>query len=201
MRWRESLEAIAASVEDALTDGPININAISYQNLLVHIAIALVRINAGCYVPLTSEDMSDIERRSEYAAARRVAGGIKFRLGMELPEEEVAYIAIHLAGKRTLNDALSNEEPEGGLVISDEIWTLVSDMLDSVRTHFHFDFDEDIELRMNLARHLVPLAVRLRSQMNLKRPSPTVSTSSLTPLGVVSIWSLRPQARCTSATG
>ena len=52
MRWRESLEAIAASVEDALTDGPININAISYQNLLVHIAIALVRINAGCYVPL-----------------------------------------------------------------------------------------------------------------------------------------------------
>ena len=55
--------------------------------------------------PLASEDMSDIERRSEYAAARRVAGGIKFRLGMELPEEEVAYIAIHLAGKRTLNDA------------------------------------------------------------------------------------------------
>lgn len=167
---RESLEAIAASVEDALTDGPININAISYQNLLVHIAIALVRINAGCYVPLASEDMSDIERRSEYAAARRVAGGIKSRLGMELPEEEVAYIAIHLAGKRTLNDALSNEEPEGGLVISDEIWALVSDMLDSVRTHFHFDFDEDIELRMNLARHLVPLAVRLRSQMNLKNP-------------------------------
>lgn len=120
---------------------------------------------------------------------------------MELPEEEVAYIAIHLAGKRTLNDALSNEEPEGGLVISDEIWALVSDMLDSVRTHFHFDFDEDIELRMNLARHLVPLAVRLRSQMNLKRPSPMVSTSSLTPLGVVSIWFLRPQARCTSATG
>lgn len=167
---RESLEAIAASVEGALADGAIHINAISYQNLLVHIAIALARISEGCYVPLALEDIADIERRDEYAAAHCIAMGIKSRLGIELPEEEVVYIAIHLAGKRTVNDALSIGESKGGLVISDEIWTLVSDMLDSVRTHFHFNFDEDIELRMNLARHLVPLVVRLRSQMNLKNP-------------------------------
>lgn len=43
-------------------------------------------------------------------------------------------------------------------------------MLECVWNVFRFDFRDDLELRMNLARHLVPLEVRLSYDMNLKNP-------------------------------
>lgn len=167
---RDVLAAIGASVEDALADGCVHINAVAYQNLLVHIAIALVRIEADAYVPYDAAMLADMASTDEYRAARVMASGIEERLDVTLPEAEVAYIAVHLAGKRTVYDSLDVENLDSNLVISDEIWSVVGEMLDTVRERFHFDFHDDLELRMNLARHLVPLAVRLRSQMMLKNP-------------------------------
>lgn len=47
---------------------------------------------------------------------------------------------------------------------------MVSQMLDAVYEAFLFDFRSDLELRMNLAQHIVPLAVRLQYNMKLKNP-------------------------------
>ena len=167
---RDILDAIASSVEGALDAHGMRINAISYQNLLVHIAIALIRIESGCFTLVDPTVYALVENQGELAAARAVAAGIHDRLGVQLPDGEVAYIAVHLASKRTVVDAIKGRESENGLVITDEIWSIVDEMVASVCTHFHFDFDGDIELRMNLARHLVPLQMRLLNKMNLKNP-------------------------------
>lgn len=158
---------IAACVDAVLVESDFHINPVSHQNLLVHISIALLRIEEGCYVPMPADRLEAIGQTHEFEVAQGIACKIKERLGIELPGEEVAYIAIHLAGKQTLYD---EGEDSRNIVISDEVWSVVTDMLQSVWTAFRFDFRNDLELRMNLARHIVPLSVRLRYNMTLKNP-------------------------------
>ena len=158
---------IAACLDAVLVESDFHINPVAHQNLLVHISIALLRIEEGCYVPMPEDRLEAIGQTHEFEVAHSIACKIGERLGIELPGEEVAYIAIHLAGKQTLYDEGADSR---NIVISDEVWSVVTEMLESVWAAFRFDFRNDLELRMNLARHIVPLSVRLRYNMSLKNP-------------------------------
>lgn len=163
-----SLDVIARCVSESLAEEDFQINSAAYQNLLVHIAVAVERIRANCYVPMEPEHLERMRSTPEYLIAKKVAAAIERELTAELPEEEIGYIAIHLAGKQTLYTPGS--DADANLVISDEVWNVVSRMLEMVWNAFHFDFRNDLELRMNLARHIVPLSVRLRYRMRIDNP-------------------------------
>ena len=165
------LDDVAACVERAINNQGFQINSASYQNLLVHICVAVLRIRNGYAIPAPVDDMASLLGSREYQVAQEIADSIERTFDLELPVEEVAYIAIHLAGKRAL-DILPAGEGSGdeGLVISEEVWNVVSRMLDTVWDIYRFDFRNDLELRMNLARHIVPLTVRLRYHMDLRNP-------------------------------
>lgn len=163
-----SLDVIARCVSESLAEEDFQINSAAYQNLLVHIAVAVERIRANCYVPMEPEHLERIRSTPEYLIAKKVAAAVERELTAELPEEEIGYIAIHLAGKQTLYTPGS--DADANLVISDEVWNVVSRMLEMVWNAFHFDFRNDLELRMNLARHIVPLSVRLRYRMRIDNP-------------------------------
>lgn len=163
-----SLDVIARCVRESLAEEDFQINSAAYQNLLVHIAVAVERIRANCYVPMEPEHLERLRSTPEYLIAKKVAAAVERELTIELPEEEIGYIAIHLAGKQTLYTPGS--DADANLVISDEVWNVVSRMLEMVWSAFHFDFRNDLELRMNLARHIVPLSVRLRYRMRIDNP-------------------------------
>lgn len=163
-----SLDVIARCVSESLAEEDFQINSAAYQNLLVHIAVAVERIRANCYVHMEPEHLERMRSTPEYLIAKKVAAAVERELTAELPEEEIGYIAIHLAGKQTLYTPGS--DADANLVISDEVWNVVSRMLEMVWNAFHFDFRNDLELRMNLARHIVPLSVRLRYRMRIDNP-------------------------------
>ncbi|MFR3923929.1 MAG: BglG family transcription antiterminator [Collinsella sp.] len=165
---RVSLDVIAKCVDEVIVDEGFQINSAAYQNLMVHIAIAVRRIRESCYVPMEAENLERIRSSREFSVARRIADGIECAFEINLPQEEVAYIAIHLAGKQSLYVGPDGEDE--GLVISDEVWGVVSEMLELVWDSYHFDLRGDLELRMNLARHIVPLAVRLKYRIHIDNP-------------------------------
>jgi len=162
----ELLDAIATCVCQASEEWNIVINSSAFQNLLVHIVVALIRISEDCYVPIEDSRLQRIVETYEFRAAEDIATRIATLTGVTLPREEIAYIAIHLAGKQTIYQS----PDEDSLVISDEVWEVVSDMLERVWRVFRFDFRNDLELRMNLARHIQPLSVRLRYKLKLTNP-------------------------------
>lgn len=162
-----TIETVARCVERAV--GTAGVAAVAYQNLLVHIAIAIVRIRGDKYVPMEFETLARIESSTAYVDAEKIASAIEETFEIELPKEEVAYIALHLAGKQTTL-APSDDAADAGTVVSDEVWNVVSDMLDVVWSTYRFDLRKDIELRMNLAKHIVPLSVRLRFHMSVENP-------------------------------
>lgn len=164
----EVVTVIDECVREATRRNNFQVNALAHQNLIVHIAVAVARIREGCYVPMPEEQLDRIRSTHEFSVARDVAALVEARFGVALPEEEVAYIAIHLAGRQRLY--FSADAPENDLVISDEVWDVVARMIEHVWTVFRFDFRDDLELRMNLAQHVTPLAVRLRFHMRMDNP-------------------------------
>lgn len=163
---RHILRSIAANVDAAAEAHGLHINPVSYQNLLVHIAVALIRIKNGQYMPMEPLQLHEIECSPEYVVAQEIANSIGEESGVFLPHEEVAYIAIHLAGKQIL---WSSVDGDNG-VISDEVWGVTGSIIERIWKVFHLDFRSDLELRMNLARHIVPLSVRLRYHMIIDNP-------------------------------
>lgn len=161
------LKGIGESVQEAVREHGFNLNPVIYQNLLIHIAVAGARIQEGCYVPVEDERLASMRGSEEWIVAQDIAKGIERLAGIRFPEEEICYMAIHLAGKRMFTE---EDEGAGNLIVSDEVWAVVARMLHVVRRTYHYDFTDDLELRMNLARHVVPLAVRLKWRMGLKNP-------------------------------
>ena len=162
------IETVSTCVERAASQANYKISSFAYQNLLIHVTVALVRVSGNCYVPKEGTRLERLWGTRDYAVAERIADELSLETGVDLPKEEVEYIAIHLAGKQTID--VTPDEDDENPIISDEIWDIVSQMLECVWNVYRFDFRDNLELRMNLARHIVPLDVRLRSHTDLKNP-------------------------------
>lgn len=165
---RAMLEQVQDIVNAALAATGFQVSSLAYQNLLVHIAIAILRIRRDCFVPavIDAGDQDDLPEREAMTSAQRIADDLERAFDIELPYEEVAYIAIHLAGKHVLDVTGDADD----LVIPESVWAQVGQMVDAVKRAYGFDFSDDLELRMNLARHVVPLAVRLTHKLKLANP-------------------------------
>lgn len=163
---RSLKDSIQGEVTEILQQEDYKISSYSYQNLLIHIAVMVTRVRSGCTVPMTADELENVLRTSEYRIASCIGEAIEDQYGVALPTEEVAYIAIHLAGRQSVSSA----PDESGMVISDEVWQLVNQMLAAVKDSMGYDFSTDIELRMNLAKHVTPLVVRLRHHLSVQNP-------------------------------
>lgn len=168
LRYRLTLDVVDRCVTEALEETGLHISSFSYENLLVHIGIALVRIGEGCYVPVSLEKDAQGRYAREYGVAQRIAEILERELHVALPDEEIAYIAIHLAGKQVV--FADYRGLEGESVISDDVWAVVSEILERIWSAFRFDFRGDLELRMNLAQHIIPLSARLHYHLTALNP-------------------------------
>ncbi len=166
-KGNESMDEIAAIVSMVLKENDFLITGAAYQNLVVHLYIAISRIMECHYVPMPEGLLDNPEERYEYHIAKTIAAKLEERFHLSFPENEILYIAIHLAGKKMfLQEAGSGEN----VIITQEISDLVTAMLERVYDLFKFDFRSDLELRMILSQHLVPLSVRIRFDMDMKNP-------------------------------
>ncbi len=166
-KGNQSMDEIAACVSAVLKSNDFLITGAAYQNLVVHLYIAISRIMECHYVPMPEEPMENMSGRLEYQISKEIVERMESTFQITFPETEIVYIAIHLAGKKMIYHA---DESDQNMIITQEISDLVTVMLDRVYDLFKFDFRSDLELRMLLCQHLVPLSVRIKYDMNLKNP-------------------------------
>lgn len=158
------IEEITLLVEQVLNQEEICISDVMLQNLVIHIYIAIRRMEEKNYVPIESVPLENWIGNKAYKAAKEIAARLYQTFQIPFAESEIQYIAIHLSGKQYFEPA------EGNLVISQEVGDLVTEMLERVFEAFRFDFREDLELRMTLSQHIMPLVVRLQYGMKIQNP-------------------------------
>lgn len=170
---RRALEVITATLGRSLGGTDIKVSSLAFQNLVVNVLVAVIRIREGGVIPMEAAQLEAIRDRPEFDVASSAMRSLGAELGVSVPEEETAYVALLLTGNESLNRLVvggPDQREEDGIVIPDPIWDIVGEMLKEIRDAFGLDFREDLELRMNLARHLVPLSVRLRYGMRVDNP-------------------------------
>lgn len=164
---KEMLSRIAQTLRAVFGEHQFRMSDVSFQNLIVHIYIAIQRIEEGCYVPLAQEQLEEIAKESEFQIAEEIVRQLTKAFHVEIPISEIGYIAIHLASKKIVE---LNQDGTNNVIIDNEINDIVTKMLQDVYDSFKIDFKDDIELRMVLALHLVPFGVRMEYDMILRNP-------------------------------
>ncbi len=165
----EDIDLIEDSIQDCLSRYPFIISNIAYRDLVLHLMIALRRMQEGHYVEPIKDEMI-MNDKTSWQMAADILDNLKGYYGVEITESETEYIAIQLEAKQTLQAVLPDSGNDSYVVVSPEVDELVEAMLSAVYSAFRFDFRQDFEMILALSRHLVPMKVRLQHGIRLNNP-------------------------------
>jgi len=135
------------------------VSDLNFNNLVYHVLILLKRIRQKNYT------LVSIDLKQEYPLQERIAQEIiqclEEQFEIEIPEQEKSYLVLHLLGKQTIND---NRE------VSEEIYSLVSQIIERVYQDMGYDLRDDFDLHIRLCLHIQPMMYRLQYHMKQQNP-------------------------------
>lgn len=148
----------------------MNMSESSFESMVVHVVIANERIRIHQKLEYTDEmrnEMIQIVGNKAIEAAEEMSQQINQKLNIRYDADEMLYLALHLCGKVSLED---QGNYGNSFVISTQIDALVLKMLNAVYEGMSIDFRDNLELRMSLNQHMVPLDIRIRYNIPMKNP-------------------------------
>lgn len=151
------ISTISDVVVETLMKAKYRISDVVLQNLVLHIAVSIDRMRKDCYLQESTQLLQEYPH--ELDIAQKLLEKLSAIYDFSVKPEEVAFLALHLLGKR------SYEEDD---LINHQIDEFVQEMLDYIKEKTNIDFYGDMELRISLALHLTPLFIRLQHQLQLK---------------------------------
>lgn len=134
---------VYAEMGSTLTDS-------AFIALVVHLSIALERIISGFTVKVDSARLSGLRETEACEAGRRIADGIKTAFSVNLPEDEIKYIALHLSGRRGTKE----KNVSSNALTCEELSTCVQMLLREIQAKFGFSLESDEDLHEGLFRQL-----------------------------------------------
>lgn len=165
-------EGIKKTVSEILLDVfdkyGISISEVSMQNLILHLYMAVKRIQSGNAVSgFESELLNNDSDNLCTIVSEEVCNKLESVYGISFDCNERQVFALHLFGHRvTEKYGVGNTN----VVISQEIYDDVVNILQFIYVTMGMDQRKNLNLIMNLAVHLVSLDVRLKYNIHLKNP-------------------------------
>ena len=128
-----------------------------YISLVDHIDFALERIEKG--IPLENKLLYEIKHyyTSEYLVGLEALNIVKRELGIELPEDEAGYIAIHLVEAEVDSDKQNYVE---------NVMAIIQAVMNIIKYHFSLELDPDTLAYERLLVHLRYFAGRVINHEN-----------------------------------
>ncbi len=161
---KDDFDFVKNMLYDIILKYAFKLTDIGFQNLTIHIVIAVHRIKHGIYV----EEFLNSKIINEPTIELELANEIAYRLNeyfkITLPQSEIHYIVAHLMGKHA---CVLEEQP---IVVSKDISKLIDMMILEIKKNFHIDFSGDLDLYTMLAMHLQPMLNRLMYDMKMTNP-------------------------------
>lgn len=154
-------EQLLRMVLDESRQFGIRLSDIMVQNVLLHLALSVKRMQAGLR-PEHAVLPPAFEQSSEYQASSAIFRRLSGMTGGEYPAEEVSYLALHLSGK----GSWATRQPAQGEHLEQEVKTVLSQLAeDDV-----MQLDADPQLVSSLLEHPRPMVVRLMRGLPQKNP-------------------------------
>ncbi|WP_449354243.1 BglG family transcription antiterminator [Virgibacillus natechei] len=165
---QKELDSILDIIMKQLKENEITLSDIAINNLLIHMGIAYKRMKSGHHVTLYQTDIKQITDQKEYEVAKTIVQEVEDTFHVVFPQQEIAYIAIHLLGTKMLLRANATDEIMEAM--DDDIYQLVMLALDKIEKEFNLGIKHDRELIIGLGLHLKPAINRYKYGMNIRNP-------------------------------
>lgn len=123
-----------------------------FQNLVVHIEMSIQRMQKGFHIQSTEmEHVPDLDKEIE--VAKEIFDLIGERTSFKFNDAEMINLAIYIKGK---------SDYERDDYISEEVNAFILKCLLEINEKFDIDLSQEIDLRLSLALHLMPLLTRIQ---------------------------------------
>ncbi|WP_234028602.1 BglG family transcription antiterminator [Lentibacillus sp. Marseille-P4043] len=161
----ETLNKIEEKVEQVRDELPHELADNAYIGLVVHLALAIERLNKGDKIAFDQVFMRQIEGTKEYEIAKKIIQDLEVSLSMDIPDDEIGYITMHLMGAKLRVD--NNYEIEDSSL---KIAFKAKELIQYVSSLLKVDLVENDSLLNGLVAHLKPAIYRLKQGMNITNP-------------------------------
>ena len=135
----------------------------SFNNLLIHIAIAIKRIELAKDIVMDDNELKNLSKTCEFSIASAMARMLEDRYDIKIPKSEIGYMTIHLLGSNVM---LKEEKNDDLIYIQLISATLISEV--EKRTKYNFEADE--HLLEGLIQHIRPMIYRLKHGVSINNP-------------------------------
>ena len=134
---------------------------VNFKNLVIHIYISILRIRDNKIIEHPQELQKKIVSYEEFEIANLIVDNLNAKLDMEIPYQELVYIAMQLVAKNTIT---KHEK------LSTEVSALAQEMIDTIYEVTKYDFRSNIDLYFSLSAHLGPLLERIKYGFDMRNP-------------------------------
>lgn len=162
---KKKLLTVEKIVESIIQDLPFNIADSAFIGLVVHLALAVERIQKGEGIKINHSYLENHQSSKEYKFAEKIVAQLEQVFQIEIPDAEIAYITMHLKGAKLRHD---NE-----YLIEDsslQIAIKSRNLMDMVGKRVGLDLTTNRSLFEGLVVHLKPAIYRIKQKMGISNP-------------------------------
>jgi mannitol operon transcriptional antiterminator len=142
----------------------------AYIGLILHVTIAVERVQAGEIIESNEELMNKLKQDDEYNLAILIVNSLEKEFSIELPNIEIAFICLHIKGSKVQRAPQDYKKDNVLIENHDEVKELVQGMIVAYDEQLSCVLEADEEFVTGLATHLRPTLVRLRNHMSIDNP-------------------------------
>lgn len=142
----------------------IKLSEVNLENFILYISVSIERIKENKNINDYNDDniLKDV-KKEELKLAKKLANILEKELDIKFNDIEIIFIAIHIASK----SLLVNTE---NYIIQNKLDNVVQDMLDLIYSNLKIDLRDNLNLRLLLNHHMIPLDIRIRYNVLQKNP-------------------------------
>ncbi|WP_440894863.1 BglG family transcription antiterminator [Amphibacillus sp. Q70] len=159
-----SIEEIVIIVLDECRESHLKLSDFIVYNLVLHIGLAIKRMQSGFEIELSSPMNIDINSL-EYQTAKKILQRIENNMQIKFPSEEADFIAMHLRNK-IASKKIFQKTDYSEAEIKEQLLTVLNEI--DQRTDYYLE--HDMILIDGLMMHFTPLLLRLQNQTSIENP-------------------------------
>ncbi|WP_244535698.1 BglG family transcription antiterminator [Lentibacillus halodurans] len=161
----EKLSIIEQKVAQAQDELRYELADSAYIGLVVHLALAIERLQNGDTIEFDKNYMEQINQTIEYNIAKRLIQDLEEAFDMIIPNDEIGYITMHLMGAKIRADQHYLIE-DSSLDVAYQAKAIIRHVSRSLGK----DLTHNIPLLNDLVAHLKPSIYRLKQGLTISNP-------------------------------
>ena len=162
---KEKLIMIENSLRTLEEELPYPLADSSFIGLVIHLALAIERIEKGEQITFDEEHLKELELTPEFRIAKTIIQRLRSIFQMDIPDSEIGYITMHLRGAK-----LRSSYDDWFEFKNLELVTKVNRMIRYCEEQLDVSFQADPNLVQGLLTHIEPALFRIQKNMKIRNP-------------------------------